>query len=98
MDATDKKILHALQRDARTTVAELADSVALSTSPCWRRIRLLEGDGVIAGYHAALSRERLGYGVLGFVHLGMDNHAPAVSAAFEREVQALPEVLSCYNL
>lgn len=98
MDATDKKILHALQRDARTTVAELADSVALSTSPCWRRIRLLEGDGVIAGYHAALSRERLGYGVLGFVHLGMDNHTPAVSAAFEREVQALPEVLSCYNL
>lgn len=98
LDATDRQLLEALQQDARTTVAELAQRVSLSASPCWRRVRQLEQAGVIEGYHAQLSRQKLGYGVTGFVHLQMANHMPDVMSAFEREVVALPQVLSCHNL
>jgi DNA-binding Lrp family transcriptional regulator len=98
LDATDQAVLLALQRDARATVAELAELVSLSPSPCWRRVRQLEESGVIEGYHAHLSRKRLGYGVTGFIHLQMENHTPEIAAAFEREVVALPQVVSCHNL
>ena len=98
LDRTDRQLLNALQRDARQTVAELAQQVSLSPSPCWRRVKQLEESGVIEGYHARLSRAKLGYGVTGFVHLQMSNHMPEVMAAFEREVVALPEVLACHNL
>lgn len=98
LDATDRQLLEALQQDARTTVAELAQRVSLSASPCWRRVRQLEEAGVIEGYHAHLSRQKLGYGVTGFVHLQMANHMPDIMSAFEREVVALPQVLSCHNL
>lgn len=97
-DTTDRQLLEALQGDARTTVAELAQRVSLSASPCWRRVRQLEQSGVIEGYHAHLNRGKLGYGVTGFVHLQMANHMPDIMAAFEREVVALPQVLSCHNL
>ena len=98
LDNTDRKLLDALQHDARQTVADLAQLVSLSPSPCWRRVRQLEEAGVIEGYHAQLSRAKLGYGVTGFVHVQMDNHSPDIMAAFEREVVALPQVLSCHNL
>jgi Lrp/AsnC family leucine-responsive transcriptional regulator len=97
-DATDKTLLQLLQTDARKTVAELSEAVSLSQSPCWRRVRALEKEGVIAGYHARLDRRKLGYGVTGFVHLQMSNHSPEASEAFERAVVALPQVLSCHNL
>jgi Lrp/AsnC family leucine-responsive transcriptional regulator len=98
LDNTDRQLLNALQHDARQTVAELAHKVSLSPSPCWRRVRQLEETGVIEGYHARLSRKKLGYGVTGFVQLQMDNHTPEVMAAFEREVVALPQILACHNL
>ena len=97
-DAIDRQLLTALQRNGRTTVGELAELVSLSQSPCWRRVRQLEDSGVIAGYHARLDRKRLGYGVLGFVHLAMQDHTLEKADAFEREVVALPQVLSCHNL
>lgn len=98
LDSTARQLLDALQHDARQTVAELAQQVSLSPSPCWRRVRQLEASGVIEGYHAHLSRHKLGYGVTGFVHIQMNNHLPDVMAAFEREVVALPQVLACHNL
>lgn len=98
LDAVDRALLNALQKDGRATVGELAERVSLSTSPCWRRVRQLEDSGVISGYHAHLDRHRVGYGVLGFVHVSLQNHTAEVTAAFEREVQALPQVLSCHNL
>lgn len=98
LDAIDRKLLAALQKDGRTTVGELAELVSLSQSPCWRRVRRLEDASLIEGYHARLSRRLLGYGVTGFVQLQMENHSPDASAAFEREVVALPQVLSCHNL
>ena len=98
LDAVDRNLLNALQQDGRATVGELAERVALSPSPCWRRVRQLEESGLISGYHAHLDRQRAGWGVLGFVQLGLHNHTAEVTAAFEREVQALPQVLACHNL
>lgn len=98
LDATDRTLLLALQRDARQTASELAELVALSPSPCWRRVRQLEEAGAIEGYHARLSRRQLGYGVTGFIHLQMQNHTADIAAAFEREVVGLPQVVACHNL
>lgn len=98
LDAIDRQLLTALQKNGRTTVGELAELVSLSQSPCWRRVRQLEDMGVIAGYHARLDRKLLGHGVLGFVHLAMSDHTLEKADAFEREVVALPQVLSCHNL
>lgn len=98
LDAVDKKLLSALQINGRTTVGELAELVSLSQSPCWRRVRQLEESGLIEGYNARLSRQKLGYGVTGFVQLQMDNHTPQAAELFERAVVALPQVLSCHNL
>ncbi|AOW11744.1 AsnC family transcriptional regulator [Hydrogenophaga crassostreae] len=97
-DAIDRQLLTALQKNGRTTVGELAELVSLSQSPCWRRVRQLEDSGIIAGYHARLDRKLLGYGVLGFVHLAMADHTLEKADAFEREVVALPQILSCHNL
>ncbi len=98
IDAIDRQLLHALQQNGRATVGELAEMVSLSPSPCWRRVKLLEESGLVEGYHARLSRRQLGYGVTGFVQLQMENHTSQATEAFEREVVALPQVLSCHNL
>lgn len=98
LDRIDRRILEALQADARLTMAELAEKVALSPSPCWRRVQLLEQRGFILGYHARLDRRALGLGVHGFVSLRMENHTPRTAASFERQVVALPEVVACQNL
>ena len=93
-DPTDQAILLALQRDARQTMAELAEQVSLSQSPCWRRVRQLEESGVIEGYQARLSRKHLGYGVTGFIHLQMQNHTAEIAAAMESGVGALPQAVA----
>jgi DNA-binding Lrp family transcriptional regulator len=98
LDRIDRQILDALQGNARLTMAELAEKVSLSPSPCWRRVQLLERGGFILGYHARLDRRRLGLGVHGFVNLRMENHTPRTAASFERQVVALPEVIACQNL
>jgi DNA-binding Lrp family transcriptional regulator len=98
LDNIDRQLLTALQKNGRTTTGELADAVHLSPSPCWRRVRNMEDAGLIEGYHARLSRRKLGFGVTGFVHLQMENHTPEAATSFEREVVALPLVLSCHNL
>lgn len=98
LDPVDRTLLNALQRDGRATVGDLAEAVSLSTSPCWRRVRALEEAGVIAGYHAHLHRQRVGWGVLGFVQLALHDHTAETTSALEREVMAMPQVLSCHNL
>lgn len=98
LDPVDRTLLNALQRDGRATVGELAEAVSLSTSPAWRRVRALEDSGVIAGYHAHLARHRVGWGVLGFVQLALHDHTADTTSALEREVMAMPQVLSCHNV
>jgi Lrp/AsnC family transcriptional regulator, leucine-responsive regulatory protein len=96
LDAIDRRILAALQRDARLTNVELAAEVGLSPSPCLRRVRMLEEAGVIAGYHAALDRGGIGLGLTVFVGVKVERHHEAEATAFREAVKALPEVVSCH--
>ncbi|MEL7019527.1 MAG: winged helix-turn-helix transcriptional regulator, partial [Pseudomonadota bacterium] len=63
LDQIDHKILHHLQENARITNAELADKVGLSPTPCLRRLRRLEAENIILGYHTEINREALGINV-----------------------------------
>src|SRR3954471_22668512 len=76
VDAFDLKILAALQDDGRLTNQQLADAVGLSASQCSRRRMRLEDDKVIAGYHADLSSEALGFHVIAFIHITLATHSP----------------------
>ena len=96
LDAIDRRILSALQRDARLTNVELAEEVGLSPSPCLRRVRALEKAGVIRGYHASLDRAGLSLGLTVFVSVKIERHQDASAAAFREAVAVLPDVISCH--
>lgn len=96
LDAIDRRILAALQRDGRLTNADLADAVGLSPSPCLRRVKLLEKAGVIAGYHATLDRKAIGLGLTIFVGIKVERHHDEEARAFREAVAALDEVVSCH--
>ena len=98
LDRTDKALLAALQGNARLTVAELAESVSLTTSPCWRRVKILEESGVITGYQAILSPKELGYGVTAFVSVMMASHSQEVARSFEQRLLEIPEIVACHNV
>src|SRR5258706_4056739 len=96
LDAIARRILTELQADARLTNVELADRIGLSPSPCIRRLKRLERDGVIEGYRATLDRAKLGLGLTLYVGIKVERHQDADAAAFEDAVRALPEVISCH--
>ncbi len=96
IDRTDLKILSALQKDASLSTAEIAQRVGLSQSPCWRRISLLEADGVIRKRVALLSREKVGLGVLVFTHVKLASHGWQSLPKFKQKVVSFPEVVQCY--
>jgi Lrp/AsnC family leucine-responsive transcriptional regulator len=96
MDPVDAQILSVLQADGRITNAELAERVRLSPSPCLRRVRRLERDGVISGYHATLDRRRVGLGVTVFVELKVDGHSAEVTEQIERALADVPEVVAAH--
>ena len=98
LDRTDKALLNALQGNARLTVAELADQVALTTSPCWRRVKILEENGVITGYQTILSPKALGYGVTAFVSVMMESHNQEMARTFEQRLLEIPEIVACHNV
>lgn len=98
MDKEDLKILRLLQDDGRITNAELAEKSGMSASPCWRKVRRLEADGIIAGYAARLSRRALGFGVLAYVSVQIDDHADTVTDQFESAVNGFPEVIACHQV
>ncbi|QTP35492.1 DNA-binding transcriptional activator DecR [Burkholderia glumae] len=98
LDKTDRAILAAVQRDGRIPIARLAESVGLSETPCARRLKRLESEGYVERYRGQLSRQRLGYGVVAFVLLRIAVHERTLADRFEREVLAMPRVLSCHNV
>lgn len=98
LSPTDIKILALLQDDARMTNQTLADTIGLSASPCWRKVRKLEEDEVIQGYRAVLNRKKIGLGVMVFVRVVIDSHSEAEAKKFEEEVTALEDVVACYSI
>ena len=98
LEPADIRILDALQGEGRLTNQALAERVGLSASPCWRRVNRLEQDGVIAGYRAALDRQKIGLGVLAFVRVRIDSHSEEEAEEFSRSVMRLKEVVACYSV
>ncbi|MEO0399401.1 MAG: Lrp/AsnC family transcriptional regulator [Pseudomonadota bacterium] len=95
LDAIDKKMLRHLQEDARITNADLAEKVGLSPTPCLRRLRRLEKDGVIKGYHAELNREALGVSVTALILVKLVREEDAIMREFEQSVLSRSEVVEC---
>ena len=98
LDAIDRRILRELQGDATIPVAELAERVGLSQTPCWKRVKRLTDEGVIARRVALLDREKLDLGLVVFVSLKTSRHDEAWLAQFPRGASALPEVVEIYRL
>jgi DNA-binding Lrp family transcriptional regulator len=97
-DSIDLRILAELQADGRMTNVELSGRVGLTAPPCLRRVRSLEDDGVIEGYHAALDAARLGYSITVFAMVSLKSQAEDDLKAFEQHVAALDPVRECHML
>ena len=98
LDAMDRRILRALQRDGRLPVVALAEQVGLSPTPCQRRVRRLEEAGVITRYAAVLDPARLGLPPQAFIMVALESHAEEVVARFQRALAERPEVLAAYAM
>jgi Lrp/AsnC family transcriptional regulator len=98
MDRIDLRILDLLQTDAARSNADLAEAVGLSVSPCWRRVALLEQQGVIRKRVAILDRDRLGLGVTVIVQVRLTTHGRQSLVDFEERVRELPEVTQCFTV
>jgi Lrp/AsnC family leucine-responsive transcriptional regulator len=96
LDAIDCRIVSELQADGRLSNVELADRVGLSPSPCLRRVKRLERNGLIEGYRAVLRRDRVGLGFSVFVSIKIDGHANERALAFEKAILEMPEVVACH--
>lgn len=96
LDRIDIKLLKLLQKDARTSMTDLAEKVSLSVTPCTERIRRLERDGFITGYHARLNPHALGQALLVFVEIKLAAKSGAAFEEFKKEVRKLPNVLECH--
>jgi len=97
-DRIDRQIMALLQDDGRMTNVELAERVGLTAPPCLRRVRALEEEGAINGYHAALDPGSLGYTITVFAMVSLKSQAESDLAAFETHVATIPEVRECHML
>jgi Lrp/AsnC family transcriptional regulator, leucine-responsive regulatory protein len=96
LDAVDRRLLEILQREGRIPNAALAEKLHLSPSPCLRRLRALEAEGVISSYRAVLDRAKLGLGLTVFVELKVEGHSERSAAAISERLTAAPEVVSAH--
>ena len=98
LDEIDRKILAELQADGRMTNVELARRVGISAPPCLRRVRTLEEQGYIRGYHADVDARELGFEVQVFAMVGLQSQAEADLSAFETRCRNWPLVRECHML
>ena len=95
LDLTDKKILTELQADGRISNTDLSRKVGLSESPCLRRVRNLEADGVIAGYSVLLDHRKLGLEMVAYVQVNLDQRSEADTNAFVKAVRKAAWIVEC---
>ena len=95
LDRTDKRILAEIQLNGRISNLELADKIGLSPSPCLRRVKQLEEEGIIEGYTARLNASKLGLKLTALIQINMDKHTPDRFEHFETTIRSYPEVLAC---
>lgn len=98
LDKLDLAILKQLQENARLSNNELAEKVGLSASPCWRRVKRLEENGVIRGYVALLEPEYTGTPIQAYAHISLSDHRPDSIEEFDHFVAGCPDILECCSL
>ena len=96
MDAFDRKILAALQKNARASLQEIGQAVGLSPSPCWERVRKMEQAGVIEGYTVRLNAQKLGWQDTVLVQVTLDSHSDNTLEKFGEILATIPEVIEAY--
>ncbi|SHF96991.1 Lrp/AsnC family transcriptional regulator, leucine-responsive regulatory protein [Microbulbifer donghaiensis] len=96
LSTIDRNILRVLQKNGRTSYAELARNVGLTATPCVERVKRLESDGVIQGYTALINPEFLDAALVVFVQIRLNRSAQDAFEEFRNAVAALPEVQECY--
>ena len=98
LDSFDRKILDCLQDNADMALSEVAARVGLSTTPCWRRIKRLQDDGVVRARVALLDRKAVNAGVTVFVAVRTAQHNAQWLTRFAKAVASFPEVMDCYRM
>ena len=98
MDEIDRQLLEILQRDATLSIAQMADRVGLSATPCWKRIQKLEAQGVITRRVALVDPERVGVSLSVLVGVEAGEHTPEWLDSFSAGVAAMPEVMEVYRM
>jgi Lrp/AsnC family leucine-responsive transcriptional regulator len=96
LDLMDRKILSALRADGRLTMAELAEKVGLSQSPCWTRVKRLEACGAIEGYVAVLDPKIIGVPNVVFVEVTLDRHDENMLEEFGKALAEIPEIMEAH--
>lgn len=96
LDDIDRKILAILQKDARISITDLAEQVWLSVTPCSERIKRMEKEHVILGYHARLDPHALELSLLVFVEIKLSAKSGIIFDQFKQEIIKLPNVLECH--
>ncbi|WP_210542998.1 Lrp/AsnC family transcriptional regulator [Rhodoferax sp. PAMC 29310] len=96
MDKIDRKILHILQADSRSSLQEISKSVGLSSTPCWGRIKKMEEAGVIEGYTIRLNAQAIGLGDTVMVQVTLDSHSDNTLEKFGETLASIPEVIEAY--
>lgn len=98
LDLIDRKIAAELMRDATLSVAQIADRVGLSQTPCWKRIHKLEAMGVLTGRVAIADPAMLGFGLTVFVGIEAPDHSAEWRQHFGKAVAAIPEIMEVYRM
>ncbi|MEE2704811.1 MAG: Lrp/AsnC family transcriptional regulator [Pseudomonadota bacterium] len=98
MDPIDRSILSLLQKDASLPIAEIAERVGLSQTPCWKRIQKLEASGIIKSRVALLNSKKLNLGLTVFVQLRTDKHDEVWLTKFSNAVRDMPEIVEVYRM
>ncbi|MEM9055384.1 MAG: Lrp/AsnC ligand binding domain-containing protein [Pseudomonadota bacterium] len=98
LDLIDRRILREIQSDGRLAVVDLAERVGLTKSPCLKRLRRLERDGIIRGYRADLDPDRIQQAYLAYVQIKLSSTTRATLEAFNARVKTVPEIMSCHMM
>jgi Lrp/AsnC family transcriptional regulator len=98
LDTIDRKILNLLQSHPEMSVSEISERVGLSQTPCWRRVKRLEADGVIRERAVLLDPAALGLGVNVFASLKLRQHDETTLEALENAARSRPEIVECFSM
>lgn len=98
LDRIDRKILHELMRDATLSVAQLAERVGLSQTPCWKRVQKLEAAGVVTGRVALVDPDKVGLGLTVFIEIEATDHTPEWGAEFREVIRQFPAIVEVHRM